>query len=79
MIFQKDTAIIKRHGDICAETEIIWRRIEVGSKATAAGGGDKGAERVAAVEILRSEQRAKNFGHRNRGAKRALPAAEKAS
>ena len=54
MIFQIDTAIIKRHGDICAETEIIWRRIEVGSKATAAGGGDKGAERVAAVEILRS-------------------------
>ena len=26
----------------------------------------KGAERVAAVEILRSEQRAKNFGYRNR-------------
>ena len=26
----------------------------------------KGAERVAAVEILRSESRAKNFGHRNR-------------
>ena len=36
----------------------IWRRIEVGSETTAAGGGVKGVERAAAVEILRCKQRA---------------------
>jgi hypothetical protein len=40
--------------------------IEVGTFASAAGGGKSEQKGVAAVEILRSGKRAKNFGHRNR-------------
>jgi len=39
---------------------------QLGTFATAAGGGLREQKGVAAVEILRSEQRAINFGHRNR-------------
>ena len=41
--------------------------MELGSDATAACGGDKGAERVAAVYIFKvSLNTAENIGHRNR-------------
>ena len=47
-------------------------RIPGGERADRRRGRREEGERVAAVEILRSEERAKNFGHRNRTQVRVL-------
>ena len=47
-------------------------RIPGGERADRRLWREEGGEGVAAVEILRSEERAKNFGHRNRTQVRVL-------
>ena len=44
----------------------IYREVSSGERADRRRWRMKGGERVAAVKIWRSEQRATNFGHRNR-------------
>ena len=44
----------------------------MGTFATAAGGGEREQKGVAAVEILRSEERAENFGLPQQGITRFL-------